>query len=175
MEDLVSTGPKGEIANAALIAHSERFERKLHHVTEGIWSHVGAGLSNVSFVETPGGLVAIDSGECVEEAAEALSAVRQHTDAPVIAVIYSHYHYVSGTTAFLEGRDASELPVWAHADLSELLASYGAETGPQSIRGLMCQFGIQLPADGPDSMPNLGLGPFWFDPDRAQGLSLIHI
>lgn len=166
MNPETTTGPKGEVANAALIAHSERFERKLHHVTDGIWSHVGAGLSNVNFVETPGGLVAIDSGECVEEAAEALAAVREHTDAPVIAVIYSHYHYVSGTSAFLEGRPIEELVIWAHEDLSSLLAEYGAETGPTSIRGLNCQFGIQLPSEGPDSMPNMGLGPFWFDPDR---------
>ena len=42
----------------------------------------------------------------------------------------------------------------------------GAEVGPMRTLGLVGQFGIALPGNGPDSLPNVGIGPFWKDPNR---------
>ena len=58
---------------------------------------VGNGLSNQTFVEAPDGIIAIDTGESVQEMAAALAALREHTDRPIVAVIYTHFHYVAGT------------------------------------------------------------------------------
>jgi alkyl sulfatase BDS1-like metallo-beta-lactamase superfamily hydrolase len=162
---VIATGPKGEIAHRDLIAHSERFARCLHHVADGVWCYVGGGTANITFVEAPDGLIVIDSGESREEAAEALAAVREQTDAPLRAMLWSHYHYVQGSAVYTDEAGA-DLPVWAHVDSERLLGALGADVGPVRLRGLVSQFGIMLPGDGPDCMPNVGIGPFWKDPGR---------
>jgi alkyl sulfatase BDS1-like metallo-beta-lactamase superfamily hydrolase len=162
---VIGTGQRGEVANQAMIDHSAKFERGLRRVTDGVWCYVGGGTANISFVEAPDGLIVIDSGDCREEAAEALAAMRQHSDAPIAAMLWSHYHYVQGTAVYVEDA-GGELDIWAHVDSARLLAAVGAEIGPVRVRGLVSQFGIALPGDGPDALPNVGIGPFWKDPDR---------
>lgn len=162
---VIGTGPRGEIANRAMIDHSTRFERGLRSVTDGVWCYVGGGTANISFIEAPEGLIVIDSGDCREEAAEALAAIRQYSDAPIAAMLWSHYHYVQGSAVYVEDA-GGELDIWAHVDSARLLAAVGAEIGPIRLRGLVSQFGIALPGDGPDALPNVGIGPFWKDPER---------
>jgi alkyl sulfatase BDS1-like metallo-beta-lactamase superfamily hydrolase len=164
---VIATGPRGEIAHRAMIDHSPRFERTLHHVAEGVWSYVGGGTANISFIEAPDGLIVIDSGDCREEAAEALAAVRAETDAPLRAMIWSHFHYVQGTAVYID-EAGDDFEIWSHANSTRLLASIGAEVGPVRLRGLVSQFGIALPGDGPDALPNVGIGPFWKDPERPK-------
>jgi alkyl sulfatase BDS1-like metallo-beta-lactamase superfamily hydrolase len=162
---VITTGPRGEVAHRDLIEHSERLQRCLYPVAEGVWCYVGGGTANISFVEAPAGLIVIDSGDCREEAAEALAAVREHTDAPLVAMLWSHYHYVQGSAVYTD-EAGDELEIWSHVDSARLLAAVGAEIGPIRVCGLVSQFGIMLPGDGADAMPNVGLGPFWKDPDR---------
>ena len=101
-EARVAAASNGAIARQEAIAHAERFERRLHRVTDGLWCVVGNGLSNQTIVEGPDGLIVIDTGDSVEEMAWALGHVREHTDAPVVGVIYSHFHYVGGTQALVD-------------------------------------------------------------------------
>ena len=162
---VIATGPRGEVANRAMIDHSARFERGLRSVTEGVWCYVGGGTANISFIEAPDGLIVIDSGDCREEAAEALAAMRQQSTAPIAAMLWSHYHYVQGSAVYVEDA-GGELDIWAHVDSARLLAAVGAEIGPIRLRGLVSQFGIALPGEGPDALPNVGIGPFWKDPER---------
>ncbi len=166
--DVITVGPTGAVAHRDMIDHSARFERHLYPVGDGVWCYVGGGTANITFVDAPDGLIAIDSGECREEAAEALAAVREVCRSPLRAMIWSHYHYVYGSAVYLHdvGVDADAFPIWAHADSERLMSASGAEFGPMRTTGLVGQFGITLPGDGPDSLPNVGLGPFWKDPDR---------
>ena len=164
---VIGTGPRGEIANTELIEHSSRFGRGLRHVADGVWCYIGAGLSNITFIEAPDGLIVIDSGDCREEAAEALAAMRQHSDAPLRAMLWSHYHYVQGSAVYVDDA-GGRLDIWSHIDSARLLAEVGAELGPVRLRGIVSQFAIALPGDGPDALPNAGLGPFWKDPDRPR-------
>jgi len=165
---VITTGPTGAIAHRSMIDHSARFERRLHQVADGVWCYVGGGTANITFVDAPDGLIVIDSGESREEAAEALAAIREVCSSPLRAMIWSHYHYVQGTAVYLDeaGVGPDDFPIWAHVDSERLLASMGAEVGPMRTLGLVGQFGIVLPGDGPDSLPNVGIGPFWKDPDR---------
>ncbi|MFW2334647.1 alkyl sulfatase dimerization domain-containing protein [Ilumatobacter sp.] len=165
---VITTGPNGAVAHRDLIDHSARFERHLHRVGDGVWCRVGGGLSNITFIDAPDGLIVVDSGECREEAEDALAALRQVCDRPLAAMIWSHYHYVYGTAAYLDdaGSNGDDFPIWAHVDGPRLLAEMGAEVGPTRTAGLVGQFGLALPTDGPDSMPNVGLGPYFKDPNR---------
>jgi alkyl sulfatase BDS1-like metallo-beta-lactamase superfamily hydrolase len=97
--------------------------------------------------------------------AAALAAVRKETDAPIVACIYTHFHYVGGTAALLA--ENSELPIWGHAGIQANLERFGGEIAPRVTRGLVHQFAIAMPAEGPDGVVNLGLGNFFRNPNHA--------
>ncbi|MGH1493536.1 MAG: alkyl sulfatase dimerization domain-containing protein [Acidimicrobiales bacterium] len=151
-------GPRGEVAHKDHLAHSERLERKLWEVRPGVWCLVGNGLSNQTFIEGPEGLIAIDTGESNEEMAEALDEVAAVTDAPVVAVIYTHFHYVSGTQAALDRNPDADIPIWGHEGIVENRRRMGSEVSAAAGRGLIHQFGMLLPDEGPDALINIGLG-----------------
>ncbi len=163
----VATGPAGQLAHPATIAHSERLGQKLYRVGDSAWSLVGNGLSNQSFVEGPEGIIAIDTGECAEEMEAALRELRAHTDTPIVACIYTHFHYVGGTTALVKASGNDDLPIWGHSGIEANLRRFGGEVGPRGARGLVHQFGVVLPPDGADGLVNVGLGMFLRNPAHA--------
>ncbi len=160
-----ATGPQGQLAHPQTIEHSDRLVEKLYRVGDKAWSLVGNGLSNQSFIEGPEGLIVIDTGECNEEMTAALAAVRKETSAPIAACIYTHFHYVGGTQALLAHN--SDLPIWGHAGIAANLERFGGEIAPRVTRGLVHQFAITMPEEGPDGVVNVGLGNFFRNPSHA--------
>jgi alkyl sulfatase BDS1-like metallo-beta-lactamase superfamily hydrolase len=152
-----AVGPHGQIAHKDHIEHTARFERKLWTVRPGVWCLVGNGLSNQTFIEGPAGLIAIDTGESIEEMADAISEVRQVTQEPIVAVIYTHSHYVGGTKAIIGGDGAPDLPIWGHDEIVANRRMTAVEVGPAASRGAVHQFGLALPPDGEDGLVNVGL------------------
>ena len=166
----VIAGANGQLGHRDAHAHQQRLARKLWAPRPGVWSMVGNGLSNQSFVEGPEGLIVIDTGECVQEMAAALAAVRQHTDKPVAAVIYTHFHYVSGTTALLPHlamADPKALPIWGHGRIVANRSRISTEVSSAAARGMTLQFGILLADHGPDGLVGTGLGPSYRLPEHA--------
>ncbi|MFT5531089.1 MAG: alkyl sulfatase BDS1-like metallo-beta-lactamase superfamily hydrolase [Candidatus Poriferisodalaceae bacterium] len=162
----VSEAERGQLAHHATIDHTNRLERKLYEVRPGVWSLVGNGLSNQNFVEGPGGLIVIDTGESTEEMAWALNAVREQTQAPVVAVIYTHFHYVSGTAALWNNGDTPPA-IWGHEGIVENRRRVGVDLSAAAGRGLVHQFGMLLPHDGEDGLVNSGLGIHFRNPEHA--------
>jgi alkyl sulfatase BDS1-like metallo-beta-lactamase superfamily hydrolase len=70
-------------------------------------------------------------------------------------VIYTHFDYVAGTAAIAGAGDT--VPVWGHERIVSNRRRVGVELGPVATRGLIHQFGILLPPDGPDGLVNVGL------------------
>lgn len=165
---VVATGPAGQLAHRATFEHMERLQEQFYEVADGVWCMVGNGLSNQTFVLGPEGLIAIDTGESVEEMAAALAAVRAHTDAPVAAVIYTHFHYCNGTSAVLDDA-VDDLPIWGHEGIVGNLRRQATEVAAAASRGLVHQFGIMLPPDGPDGLVGVGLGRFYKNPAHGRG------
>ena len=162
------TTPSGARAHRDHIAHNEVLAKQFYSVRPGVWNFVGNGLSNQTFVEGPGGIIAIDTGESIEEMRSALAALRQHTSAPIAAVVYSHFHYIEGTKAVLEeGNHVSPLPIYGHPKIAGNRERTASEISPAYVRGMVEQFGIFLPADGPDGLVNIGLGFYFRSPDHA--------
>ena len=164
---LTAAAPNGGIARVEMIEHTARFERRLWPVTDTVWCMVGNGLSNQTFVEGPGGLIVIDTGESVQEMSAALDAVREHTDAPVVAVVYSHFHYVGGTQALFDAGARADIPIWSHAGVVSNRRRQGGEVGPISRSGLVHQFGMLLPSDGPDALVGCGIGRAFRNEEHA--------
>lgn len=161
-------GPTGDVAHPLLIARSPQYEPRVHEVTPEVFCAVGFGISNTTLVLGPTGAVIIDSGECREELAEVLDAFGDRLDRPVVGVIFTHSHYLWGTAA-LHDRGFTDLEIWGHEDIEEVIADVGAEIGPAYARRARLQFGFHLPATGPDSMSNVGLGRFFYRPGTKTG------
>ncbi|CAB4863988.1 unannotated protein [freshwater metagenome] len=161
------TAPNGARAHRDHVSHSQLLARTFATVRPGVWSLTGNGLSNQTFIEAPEGIIAIDTGESIEEMTEALNELRRHTDRPIAAVLYTHFHYVSGTAAVLDGAHLEPLPIWAHERVAVNRARAGAEIAPAYGRGLAEQFATSLPTEGPDALVNVGLGHFYRNPAHA--------
>ena len=101
--EVVATDTRGQKVHRRTLEQNARLSRRFYAVAPGVWTLVGNGLSNQTFIEGPEGIIAIDTGECVEEMAAALKALRAYTSAPLVAVIYTHFHYVGGTRAARTG------------------------------------------------------------------------
>jgi alkyl sulfatase BDS1-like metallo-beta-lactamase superfamily hydrolase len=158
----VVTSPGGQRVHRRQLEQLDHLAAGFHHVRDGVWSLVGNGLSNQMFVEGPAGIIAIDTGECIEEMREALRQLREHTDRPIAAVMYTHFHYVDGTVAVLEeGNHTDPLPVIGHERIAANKVRTLGEISPAYSRGLIEQFGITMPADGPDGLVSVGLG-YWY-------------
>eukprot|EP01036_Dinobryon_divergens_P040332 gene40332-53308_t len=66
----------GQKVHRRALEQSARMVRKLYDVAPGVWTLVGNGLSNQSFIEGPEGVIAIDTGESNQEMAAALRELR---------------------------------------------------------------------------------------------------
>lgn len=162
------TLPGGQRAHRNHVAQSEVIDRRFESPTDGVWSLVGNGLSNQTFVKVPDGIIAIDTGESIEEMREALSELRKVERAPIVAVIYTHFHYVEGTAAIAEEKgNAAPLPIIGHERIAANRARATTEIGPAYSRGLVEQFAIAMPTDGPDGLVNVGLGRWYRNPSHA--------
>jgi len=161
------TSSSGAVVHRAALDQTSRLERRLHEVVPGrAWSLVGNGLSNQSFVLGPEGVICIDTGESIEEMASALVELRQVCSAPLAAVLLTHFHYVGGTLAAFDDADRS-LPVYGHSGIDENLKRAGGLIAPTYLRGLIEQFAVFLPEEGPDSVENVGLGRRYRNPAHA--------
>lgn len=154
--------PTGQRAHRDHVAQNEVIERRFESPREGVRCLIGNGLSNQTFVRVPDGIIAIDTGECVEEMRAALAELRAVDDTPIIAILYTHFHYVSGTTAVLEEvGNPPNITIFGHERIAHNRARAMSEIGPAYSRGLVEQFSIALPTEGPDGAVNVGLG-FWY-------------
>ncbi len=163
-DSATTLGPQGQRAHRQAIEQAGRIAERFEEIREGVWSFVGNGLSNQTFVQGPLGVIAIDTGESIQEMQCAIDRLREKTDVPIVAVIYTHFHYVAGTAA-IPGSEA--LPIWSHARVVPNRQRTGGEIAPMYQRGLVQQFGIRMPLDGPDGVVSVGLGPFFRNPAHA--------
>ncbi len=161
------TAPNGAVAHRDHLQQSQLLARTFATVRPGVWSLMGNGLSNQTFIDAPEGIIAIDTGESIEEMAEALGELRKHTDRPIAAVLYTHFHYVSGTAAVLSDNHLEPLPIWAHERVAINRARAATEIAPAYGRGLAEQFATSLPSAGEDAIVNVGLGHFYRNPAHA--------
>lgn len=164
----VVTTPGGQRVHAGHLAQSDVIRHDFYEVRNGVWCLVGNGLSNQTFIDAPEGIIAVDTGESIEEMRDALRRLRTVTDAPIAAVIYTHFHYVEGTKAILEeGNHVSPLPIFGHEKIAFNKSRALGEISPAYSRGLVEQFAIVMPTEGPDATVNVGLGFSYRNPGHA--------
>ncbi len=72
-------------------------------------------MCNITFVDTPKGLVVVDSGASVQIGEMAIRQIRKTLKKPVVAIINTHYHgdHWLGNDAFATAY--KDIPIYAHA------------------------------------------------------------
>ena len=164
----VVTGARGAIVNKSFAKHAEQFERKAHKVAEGVWCHVGACLGNSTMIEGKTGVIIVDTGDCVEQSVMQREDLMKVCDKPLSALVYTHGHYVFGSRTWLPLEQEGKVPVWSHPGMMLNMSRMIGDLSPFMMRRVAIQFGLHLPVDGPDSMPHMGLGPFFYELDKYK-------
>lgn len=167
-ETVTKVGPKGEFANSKLIDHSEKLKKRLVKITDGVYQVIGVGLANTTMIEGENGIIIVDTGDGIEEAEEHLEEFRKITDKPVSAIIYTHWHYTLGTRAYVPEGQEDSIEIWSHELVDNNFTANNAELKLTYTKKAYTQFGLFLPAKGPDAFPNLALGSYFIDYEKGK-------
>jgi alkyl sulfatase BDS1-like metallo-beta-lactamase superfamily hydrolase len=147
--------PNGAIVNQAyldFITDSGWAETKTIKVREGVYTIVGYSLSNYTFIEGETGLIAFDAGGNMGMGKDILAMIREFSDKPIKAIIYSHHHYTGGARFYVEEAGAEQVEVYGHPDLDMYIQATTGLLGPMQYRRAGIQLGMYLPHEGHDAV-----------------------
>lgn len=153
-DDQIAEAPNGAKVNAQykkFLSEGTYGKTEVVEVREGVWSVTGYSFNNFTFVEGNTGLIAFDAGSNVGQGKEALGLVQEKVNKPVVAIIYSHYHYTGGARAYAASNPDTKIEVYGHPELEANLAGNSALMGPMQNRRAGIQLGFYLPTEGPDA------------------------
>lgn len=139
----------------ALALTTASHQPKIIEVTDGVWTLAGYYFVYPTIIEGDTGLIIFDTGDDVIEGQGVLDLVKQFSDKPVSAIIYSHAHYVWGAKPMVAA--GKDVKVIGHHELNTNILESGGlgsaipELGPALMARAIEQFSILLPAEGPDA------------------------
>lgn len=136
------------------LARTSYLSPEADRVAPGVTVFGGDGFLNLTLIEGDDGLIVYDTGEVLEDGERFLKQIRAISDKPIVAVLYSHSHYVAGTTALVG--DGEGVKVIGHPKLNENLVTGMAgssfpETAPLQVSRTLQQFNHFTPATGPNA------------------------
>jgi len=156
--------PNGAWANKTLKTDYKMFKvplssnfikKEVVKIAEGIYTINGLYAGYVPVIETKNGVIIYDNGTNPETGRELLKMLETVTKKPVIAVIYSHSHYIYGSSAIKEKYPKAQFI--ANPRLAKNVSSgTGAgsvfpEISPLLNSGVVQQFHMMLPREGKDA------------------------
>jgi glyoxylase-like metal-dependent hydrolase (beta-lactamase superfamily II) len=101
----LTTLPNGAVTNAVAyerLRKTSYIEPEIDTVAPGVTVFGGDGFLNLTMIEGDDGIIVYDTGEYLGDGERFLRQIRSISDKPIVAVLYSHSHYVQGT-ALLSG------------------------------------------------------------------------
>ncbi|HBS38742.1 MAG TPA: MBL fold metallo-hydrolase [Rhodobacteraceae bacterium] len=162
-------------AHPDLVAQNAQFTKKIHKLSDNVFTAVGYAASNVHFLVGEAGIVLIDTTETTQAAENILSDFRAISNLPITTIIYTHSHrdHISGAKVFAEGRDVE---VIASDNFTSDLVGVD-QSRPAPNKALMARtkrhFGISLRPDerisvgvGPGDRPMKGMGAGYIEPTQ---------
>lgn len=154
LDNKVTTASNGARINsdyAAFVAEGPWAEVKTWEVGPRIHSITGYGIANHTFIEGDTGLIMVDTGQSIGAGLEVLKMKQAFSDKPVVAVIYTHFHYTRGTRAIVESFPAKDIPIFGHPGVNQNMEEMFSYLSPGTFSRGAKQFGQHLPAQGPDA------------------------
>ena len=136
------------------LAQSMYLEPTVDRVAPGVTVFGGDGFLNLTLIEGDDGLIVYDTGEVQDDGERFARQIRSVSDKPIVAILYSHSHYVHGSRALVG--DGRGVQIVGHPNVNANLAGSAAgttypETAPVQTARLLQQFNHFVPAQGPDA------------------------
>lgn len=133
----------------------QEHQARVDKVTDGVYLARGFGQGSAIMVEGEDGVAIFDVGDSYEHAREMLAAFRQYSQKPIVAIIYSHFHFdhIFGGKAWAEAA-GEDVQIIAHESTLRFLNERVSALAPRTDWGLAMQFGLYL-----DESCAVGEGP----------------
>lgn len=154
------TAPTDQRANPEVLAHQATLVPGLQKLGSRVYGAEFMGYSNFGFIETDNGIVVVDTGWFPSPTAKAFTLLREQTDKPVIAVIYTHLHmdHYGGIKSILPAENSGDIPIYGPADWEDTMAMAQSVTHKASLRRAFMQMGVPIP-EGLEGTVGNGIGP----------------
>lgn len=154
------TAPTDQRVNPAVLAHQATLIPGLQKLGTRVYGAEFMGYSNFGFIETDNGIIVVDAGWFPTPTAKAYALLREQTNKPVIAVIYTHLHmdHYGGIQAILPSENAGDIPIYGPADWEATIAMGQSVTHKATLRRAFMQMGIPIP-EGLEGTVGNGIGP----------------
>jgi alkyl sulfatase BDS1-like metallo-beta-lactamase superfamily hydrolase len=132
----VVTAPTDQRVNPKVLAHQATLVPGLKKLGSRVFGAEFMGYSNFGFIETDNGVIVVDAGWFPTPTANAYALLREQTDKPVIAVIYTHLHmdHYGGIQAILPGNNPGAIPIYGPADWEDTVAMGQSVTHKATLR-----------------------------------------
>ena len=156
----VVTAPTDQRVNPKVLAHQATLVPGLKKLGSRVFGAEFMGYSNFGFIETDNGVIVVDAGWFPTPTANAYALLREQTNKPVIAVIYTHLHmdHYGGIQAILPGNNPGAIPIYGPADWEDTVAMGQSVTHKATLRRAFMQMGIPIP-EGLEGTVGNGIGP----------------
>ena len=154
------TAPSDQRVNPTVLAHQATLVPGLQKLGARVYGAEFMGDSNFGFIETDNGIIAVDAGWFPTPTANAYALLREQTDKPIVAVIYTHLHmdHYGGIQAILPGENAGDIPIYGPADWQATIGMAQSVTHKATLRRAFLQMGIPIP-EGLEGTVGNGIGP----------------
>lgn len=145
--------------NPELVELHANQQPSLTRVGERVFASMFYEYSNFAFIEGDDGIIVVDTGWFQSGTQLAYEALRQHTDKPIVAVIYTHSHrdHTGGASVLLEDIE-NEIPIYAPVNWQRAVNDLLSPLAPTVSRRIYLQMGMLLP-HGPEGTVGQGIGP----------------
>lgn len=127
-----------------------------------LYTNIGGGIPNTVVIEGDSGLIIVDTTLKLEDGQKTMDMIRERTNKPIKAVIYTHHHndHVGGASAFVSPEDAATglVPVIAAENFVREMQDENAVTIQVMGMRALYMYGTLLGADGDGKDYHVGLG-----------------
>ena len=153
------TAPTDQRVNPTVLAHQQTLKPGLQKIGARVYGAEFMGYANFGFIEGDTGIIVVDAGWFPTPTANAMKLLREYTNKPIIAVIYTHLHmdHYGGIQAVLSDVSAN-VPVYGPAGWEATVAMGQSVTHKATLRRAFMQMGIPIP-EGLDGTVGNGIGP----------------
>jgi alkyl sulfatase BDS1-like metallo-beta-lactamase superfamily hydrolase len=151
--------PADQRVNPEVLAHQATLVPGLKKLGARVYGAEFMGYSNFGFIEGDTGIIVVDAGWFPTPTANAMKLLREYTNKPVVAVIYTHLHmdHYGGIQAVLTDASAN-VPVYGPAGWEATIGMGQSVTHKATLRRAFLQMGIPIP-EGLDGTVGNGIGP----------------